>query len=84
LLLKAQSIKKPVTTFERFLDAQDEQALYLLWKDEKNGCGEIGDGTVANGEKNGEITNGGHEELIAVSQNGTTAKNVLLGYLKVY
>ncbi|CAK5070421.1 unnamed protein product [Meloidogyne enterolobii] len=84
LSAEAQSIKKPVTTFERFLDAQDEQALYLLWKDEKiNGCGEIGDGTVANGEKNGEIKNGGHEDLLAVSQNGTTPKNVLLGYLKI-
>lgn len=67
------------------MDAQDEQALYLLWKDEKiNGCEGIEDGTVANGEKNGEIKNGGHEELLAAAQNGITAKNVLLGYLKVF
>ncbi|KAL7069998.1 hypothetical protein ACQ4LE_011174 [Meloidogyne hapla] len=84
LSAESQSMKRPVTTFERFLDAQDEQALYLLWKDEKtNGSGEIGDGIVDNGEKNGEVKNGGHEELLAASQNGTITKNVLLGYLKI-
>ena len=77
-------MKRPVTTFERFLDAQDEQALYLLWKDakmDKNGE-EAQTADVTNGEvRNKEVKNGGNEDLLNSSQNGTA--NVLLGYLKV-
>lgn len=83
-------MKRPVTSFERFLDAQDEQALYLLWQDVKinknGGEAKTADGSVNNEMKNGgmkieNVKNGGDENFLCPAQDGST--NVLLGYLRV-
>jgi hypothetical protein len=92
-------MKRPVTTFERFLDAQDEQALYLLWKDEKintngqatdetNNIVEQKSGDITDNieQKNGDIDN--NEVKNGISENLLKSSqngltNVLLGYLKV-
>ena len=89
LSAEAQSLKRPVTSFDLFADASDDQALYLLWEMKPSSASAASNGhppidTNAEGNNNKNTDKGpGPCSSTSSADDNASEGSLLLGYLKV-